>query len=198
MIASLRGTLLDKTAEQAVIECAGVGYQVFMSLSSLSQLGPVGNEVVVLVYTHVTSETHRLYGFLEPAERRTFEVLISITRVGPKLAIAVLSAMSPGELADAVARGDAAAISGIPGVGKKTADRLLLELRDKLRSTPTTTLGTAAKPSDTMGDLVSALVNLGFKDSVAERAASQAMAGANGEGDLATLVREALRATTRR
>ena len=195
MIASLRGRLIAKDAQRAVVECGGVGYGISMSLSALARLGALGTEVQLVIYTHVGQDVLRLYGFLDDEERTTFETLIGISRVGPKLALAVLSAMSSHELIESVGCGDVAALARIPGVGKKTAERLLLELRDRLPRA----VGTprAASSGAMQADLVSALVNLGFKESVAQKAAEHARKLHPTEDDLATLVREALRSTTR-
>ncbi len=132
MIASLRGTLLTKTAEHAVIECAGVGYGVLMSLASLVKLGVEGGEVSVLVHTHLTQDSLRLFGFADAAEREVFEILISLSGVGPKLALAILSILTAGELSDAVARGDKGMLTRVPGVGAKKAERLLVDLKGRL------------------------------------------------------------------
>jgi len=195
MISSLRGRLVAKNAELAVIECAGVGYGVHMPVRNLADLGVVGSEVVVLTHTQIGQDILRLYGFLDEGERRTFQILISVSRVGPKLALAVLSSLSADDLQAAVARNDLRTLSGIPGVGKKTAERLLLELRDKLPKTavaPDATQTTAA-----VDDVLSALLNLGFKESIAEQAAQAAVAKLPDESDVANLVREALRLASR-
>ena len=196
MIASLSGRILDKTTTSAVIDCQGVGYGVSLSLASLQKLGPVGAEARLLVHTHLTQDALRLYGFADPEEKACFEVLIGTTGVGPKLALAILSTLSPSELSLAVAGGDETTLTRIPGVGRKTAERLLVELKHRLPETPppsvpTTTGGRA------MSDLVSALTNLGFKLPVAEDVARGTLAAYPAEGDLTTLVRHALRATHR-
>jgi len=197
MIASLQGRLQHKDADGAVVECGGVGYGVAMSLSSLSQLGSEGSDVQLLVHTHVSQDSLRLYGFVEASERRAFEVLIATSGVGPRLALAVLSTFSPEELSDTVARKDTASLVRIPGIGKKKAERLVLELRDRL---PAATLlhAPGATPGTLQADLNAALVGLGFSESVAQDACQSALASHPNETDLATLVREALRQTTRR
>lgn len=192
MIARLRGELVHKDASGAVVDCGGVGYGVAMSLSALARIGDLGKGVELLVYTHVTQESLRLFGFLEAEEKRLFEVLIGISGVGPKLALAVLSTMSPSELGDVVAREDARALVRIPGVGKKTAQRLLLELKDRLPAAEIVSPAVGLRD-----DLESALVNLGFNAAAAAKATEVAMAGHPGEVDLASLVRAALRASTK-
>jgi len=195
MIASLRGTLSHKDAQGVVVDCNGVGYGLAMSLSGLAALGDVGTEISLVVHTHVTQDSLRLYGFAEAAERDLFTSLIGASGVGPKLALAVLSTFSPGELSDVVARGDVSTLVRIPGVGKKKAERLVLELKDRLP----TVVGSALSPrySSTEQDLTSALENLGFTGQIAARAARDAVESNPEKDDLAFLVREALRATTR-
>jgi holliday junction DNA helicase RuvA len=192
VIASLRGRIVAKDAEGLVLECGGVGYGVAMSISSLARLGGEGSEAHVLTYTHVGQDVLRLFGFADAAERRVFETLISINGVGPKLALAVLSTFSPGELAEVVGRGDIAALVKIPGVGKKKAERLLLDLKDKLAITTAAALGMRTTVHD---DLMSALVNLGFTNTIADKAARAAQEAHPSDTDLAVLVRTALRAT---
>lgn len=195
MIASLKGRLLAKDTTGAVVEAGGVGYGVSMSLSSLARLGEAGDEVQLLVHTHLSQDALRLYGFADAAERAVFEILIATSGVGPRLALAILSTLCPAELQEVVARGDKGTLNRIPGVGPKKAERLLLELKDRLKG--------AAVPMRDAGDqalfadLVSALANLGFKEALAEQAAKQALDAHPGEGELTVLVREALRATTR-
>ena len=196
MIASLRGRLVHKDTEGVIIECGGVGYGVAMSLASLARLGPEESETRVLVYTHVSQDSLRLFGFIDAAERETFEVLLGTAGVGPRLALAILSTLSPGELAEVIANSDKATLTRIPGVGPKKAERLLVELKGRLALQ----LGSSRPPrdGDRMADLVSALVNLGFAAPIAERAAQHAVQEHPDEADLTCLVREALRSTTRR
>jgi Holliday junction DNA helicase RuvA len=168
-----------------------------MSLTSLARLGAEGSEVAVLVHTHVTQDAIRLFAFADSAERQAFNVLIGTTGVGPKLALAVLSALGPEELVDVVLRGDRGALTRIPGIGAKTADRLLLELKHRL---PDRLAASTAAPGrgGVAGDLAAALVGLGFKPAHADEVARQALEQNPAERDLATLVRHALRATTQR
>lgn len=197
MIAHLRGTLLYKGARTVVVECAGVGYEAHMSLSGLTGLGEVGTQVSLFVYTHVGQDVLRLYGFVEAQEKRAFEILIGLSGVGPKLALAVLSTFNPAELREVVAAENLAALTRVPGVGKKTAQRLLFELRDRMPSSE----GGAQAPA-TGGalrrDLVAALEDLGFARPTAEKAADGALKKAEAGAELTTLVREALRGSTQR
>ncbi len=199
MIASVRGVVVFKNAEHAVIECQGVGYGVFMPVGCLASLGDVGKEVFVYVYTHVGQDVLRLYGFLSPVERDAFTTLVNTSGIGPKLALAILSTLPVDALAEAVAHSDVSMLTRIPGVGAKKAERLLIELRGKLAFVQNTgSAGRFSFSSHTQADLKSALVNLGFAEQVADEAAMAALARLPGEHDIATLVREALRITTRR
>jgi Holliday junction DNA helicase RuvA len=198
MIASLRGKLMAKTAEHAVIECAGVGYGVFMSLASLVKLGAEGADVHVLVHTHLTQDSLRLFGFADAAEREVFEILISLSGVGPKLALAILSILSAGELSDAVARGDKGMLTRVPGVGAKKAERLLVDLKGRLDGVTAAPSKPGAPRTTIFDDLVSALVNLGFQPKDAEKSARGIVEQRPDERDLTVLVRDALRASSAR
>ncbi|HSI05102.1 MAG: Holliday junction branch migration protein RuvA [Myxococcota bacterium] len=198
MIASLRGKLLAKSAESAVIECAGVGYGVFMAIGALAKLGQVGSEVQILVHTHLTQDALRLFGFSEESEKRVFEILISTSGVGPKLALAVLSILSPDELAGAVATADKSILTRVPGVGAKKAERLLVDLKGRLDDVAIGPMRPKSAPRATLlDDLMSALVNLGFQPKDADRAAKTVTHDHPEERDLAVLVREALRSSSR-
>ncbi|RYF12159.1 MAG: Holliday junction branch migration protein RuvA, partial [Deltaproteobacteria bacterium] len=194
VIVHLRGTLLDKDLAGAVVDCQGVGYGLSMSLSGLAKLPKVGETVAVWVHTHASADALRLFGFVEPSERDSFLVLLATNGVGPRLALAILSALSPAELSLAVSCGDKAALCVVPGVGKKKAERLLVELRDRLPRSPSG--GLAHKPVSVKQDLLSALQNLGFTQQVAERAAQRALDHSPNQDDLTLLLRTALRTTT--
>jgi len=181
MIAHLRGRLLAKHPNQIVVETGGVGYDVTISIPTFSDLPGVGNEVALHIHTHVREDQIALYGFLKPAEKRLFEKLITVSGIGPKLAITILSGMAADEMAGAIRGNDIARLTRIPGIGKKTAERMVLELRDKL---PPTGVGDApAAPALTAmeEDVLSALMNLGYQRAPAERAlASVAKNGTDG------------------
>ena len=132
MIAFLRGRVLDKQPTRVIVDVQGVGYDVHVPLSTYYDVGDEGSDVSLRIYTHVREDTLQLYGFLTDLERQVFERLISISGIGPKLAIAVLSGVDSRELVTAVQRGDVARLVAIPGVGKKTAERIVLDLKDKL------------------------------------------------------------------
>jgi holliday junction DNA helicase RuvA len=195
MIAHIRGQLADKNTEGAVVDCHGVGYGLALSTASLTELGEIGGEVSLFVHTQLSQDALRLYGFTTVAERQAFVILIGTTGVGPKLALAILSTLSTAALYEVVARGDKTMLTRIPGVGPKKAERLLVELKDRL---PRFSGSTSARPSvtDAASDLISALSNLGFLPSEAERLAHDTMAANRDEKDLAVLVRLALRAST--
>src|ERR1700735_4428002 len=132
MIAHLRGTLLTKHPNQVVVETAGVGYEVNISVPTFSELPANGSEVALHIHTHVREDLIALYGFLRSAEKHLFEKLITVSGIGPKLAITILSGMAADEMAAAIRGNDVARLTRIPGIGKKTAERMVLELRDKL------------------------------------------------------------------
>ena len=197
VIASLRGKLVAKSAESAVIECAGVGYGVFMAVGALAKLGQVGSEVQILVHTHLTQDALRLFGFSDESEKHVFEILISTSGVGPKLALAVLSILSPDELAGAVATADKSILTRVPGVGAKKAERLLVDLKGRLDDIAIGPMRPSAPKTSLLDDLVSALVNLGFQPKDADRAGKSVVQAQPEERDLAVLVREALRSSAR-
>src|SRR6202451_931550 len=132
MIAHLRGTLLSKHPNQAVVETAGVGYEINISVPTFSELPAQGSEVALHIHTHVREDLIALYGFLRPAEKQLFEKLITVSGIGPKLAITILSGMPADEMVRAIRGNDITRLTRIPGIGKKTAERMVLELRDKL------------------------------------------------------------------
>jgi holliday junction DNA helicase RuvA len=179
MIAHLRGRILEKNPAHVVVEAAGVGYDVAISIPSFSRLPAEGAEVSLYIYTHVREDTLALYGFVRHDEKQLFERLIGVSGIGPKLAMTVLSGIVPDALVSALRGNDLAALTRIPGVGKKTAERMVLELRDKVEGLA------AAPPALATGrmedDVISALVNLGYQRFPAEQAAKQAAAKA-GEG----------------
>jgi len=170
MIAHLRGKLLAKHPNQAIVETAGVGYDVTISVPTFSDLPAAGSEVALHIHTHVRDDAIALYGFLRSAEKVLFEKLITVSGIGPTLAIKILSGMAADEMVGAIRSNDVARLTRIPGIGRKTAERMVLELRDKLPEP--TTAATAASPaiSATEEDVLSALVNLGYQRAAAEKA----------------------------
>jgi holliday junction DNA helicase RuvA len=170
MIAHLRGKLLAKHPNQAVVETAGVGYDVTISVPTFSDLPGVGAEVALHVHTHVREDAIALYGFLHPSEKLLFEKLITVSGIGPTLAIKILSGMAADEMVGAIRGNDVARLTRIPGIGKKTAERMVLELRDKLPETGAAVAPPAPAISATEEDVLSALVNLGYQRANAEKA----------------------------
>lgn len=171
MIAHLRGTLLAKHPNHAIVETNGVGYDVTISVPTFSELQATGAEVALHIHTHVREDALSLYGFLRLAEKHLFEKLLTVSGIGPKLAITILSGMPADEMVGAIRNGDVARLTRIPGIGKKTAERMVLELRDKLPAqVGTAEVGAAAATSPVEEDVISALVNLGYQRAVAEKA----------------------------
>src|SRR5215204_3176599 len=179
MIAFLRGRVLDKQPNQIVVDVQGVGYEVHVPLSTYYEIGEQDAEVALRIYTHVREESLQLYGFLTRLEQQLFERLIGISGIGPKLAIAVLSGIDSRELVVSVQRADVARLTRIPGVGKKTAERIVLELKDRLQDVAASVPGADVQPATgdrLRDDLVSALENLGYHRPLAEKAADAARA----------------------
>src|SRR5262245_2418705 len=173
MIAFLRGQVIDKHPDRLIVDVHGVGYEVHVPLSTFYNVGDAGADVVLRVHTHVREDALQLYGFLTPLEQQLFERLIGISGIGPKLALAVLSGIESTELIGSVQRGDVARLTRIPGIGKKTAERIVLELKDRLAqfADVQTSAAAPASPRDRLkDDLVSALLNLGYHRPLAEKA----------------------------
>src|SRR5438105_11357109 len=196
MIAHLRGKLLAKHPNQAVVETGGVGYDVVISVPTFSDLPAVGSEVALHIHTHVREDSIALYGFLRPAEKQLFEKLITVSGIGPKLAITILSGMPADEMVGAIRGNDVARLTRIPGIGRKTAERMVLELRDKLPSEGISAAAPVATISPVEEDVLSALVKLGYQRAAAER--TLATVSRNGKGgSFELLFREALAALSK-
>ena len=178
MIAQLRGTLLEKHPNQVIVEAGGVGYDVHIPVSTFTALDKEGATVTLRIYTHVREDALVLFGFLTADEKAIFEKLISVSGIGPKLAITVLSGMATPDLVAAVRSGDVARLVRIPGVGKKTAERIILELKDKMAAMAAgegkTTLPAGPQLNALDQDVLSALVNLGCSTQAAEEAIRKA------------------------
>ena len=178
MIALLRGTLLEKNPSRLIVDIGGVGYDVLVPLSTFYVLGEPGAPVTLRIHTHVREDVIALYGFFTALEQDLFERLIAISGIGPKLALAVLSGIEPAELIRAVRTQDVARLTRIPGVGKKTAERIGLELKDRLPASLKTLepAPTSSTPADQLrDDLLSALINLGYQRPVAEKAVEKVL-----------------------
>jgi Holliday junction DNA helicase RuvA len=198
VIARLKGTLADKAPNRLTVDVGGVGYDVLVPLSTFYGIGEPGTAVSLRIHTHVREDLIALYGFASALEQDLFERLISISGIGPKLALAVLSGIDPGDLVRAIRGQDVARLTRIPGVGKKTAERIGLELKDRLPLAAASTTGHAdvAPGEDLRSDLLSALTNLGYKGQVAEKAADAAIKKTP-DGSFEQLLRDILRGMTR-
>ncbi|HTI36622.1 MAG TPA: Holliday junction branch migration protein RuvA [Vicinamibacterales bacterium] len=196
MIAALRGTLLEKHPNRVIVDVAGVGYDVQVPLSTFYGIGDAGGAVALRVRTHVREDAIALYGFLTALELELFDRLIAISGIGPKVALAVLSGIEAAELVRAVRTQDVARLTRIPGVGKKTAERIGLELKDKLPSEVQFPPSDDASGGDLRNDVISALVNLGYQRSAAEKAVGAELKKSADAGFEAVL-RGALRAMMR-
>ena len=199
MIAHLRGRLLEKQPNRVIVDVNGVGYDVHVPLSTFYEMAEAGEEIALRIHTHVREDALLLYGFATPLELQIFERLISVSGIGPKLALAVLSGIEPNELVAAIRTANVARLTGIPGIGKKIAERIGLELKDKMASFVPAEM--AASPADSVGealrtDVLSALMNLGYHRPLAERAADAALKK-NGSASFETTLKYALRELAR-
>ncbi len=193
MIAELRGHLAHKHADRAVLDVGGVGYEVFVSLNTFYRLPEIGEPLRLVIHTHVREDALQLYGFLDQEEKSLFLLLTGVSGIGPRLALNILSGTPLAELLEALEAEDLARLVAIPGIGKKTAERMIVELRDKLakaRLTGGAEAG-AAPARGVEAEAVSALVNLGYRRPEAEKAA-KAMA-ASGAATLEDVIRGALK-----
>jgi Holliday junction DNA helicase RuvA len=190
MIGSLRGKLIEKRPNLVLIDVGGVGYQVVIPLSTFASLGALHSESTLLIYTHVREDQLALYGFFTAREKHCFELLISASGVGPSLALKILSGMSLEELIPAIRKGDLAQLVRIPGVGRKTAERMVVELRDKLAVVDVPQAGKPTTRSQLESDVASALVNLGYDARSVDGAIEKA--GVKAGGDFEELLRAAL------
>ncbi|WP_158819714.1 Holliday junction branch migration protein RuvA [Granulicella sp. S156] len=196
MIAHLRGLILSKSPNAVIVDCNGVGYELAISVSTFTELGAEGSAVKLHVHTHVREDALALFGFAELTEKRLFEKLLTISGIGPKLAITVLSGISAERLVGAIRAGDHATLTKIPGIGKKTAERVVLELKDKLDDMVGSVPETGAKPSlgAVADDVLSALVNLGYPRPVAQKAVETAAKDTSVASDFEQLFRAAMSA----
>jgi len=174
MIASVNGRLIFKSPESVVVDCGGVGYEVFIPLSTYYKLPDKDGQVLLKTLTFIKDDSIQLYGFFTQEEKSLFTLLISISGIGPRLARNILSGTTVDGLIAAVVKGDAAALCALPGVGKKTAERVILELKDKLKEPGKKEKGAAEAVSPVLSDVISALKNLGYREKEAELAAEKA------------------------
>ena len=197
MIAHIQGRLHFKSPEYLVVDVEGMGYEIHVPLTTFYELPGVGSIVALHIHTHVREDILQLYGFQSQDEKALFVRLISVAGIGPRLAVNILSGITPAEMAATVHQGDVARLISIPGVGRKTAERIMVDLRDRL---PALALGqelvsaTEQSPSEAVvEDALSALLNLGYKKGVAQRAVEKAAKRLQGEASLENLLKESLR-----
>ena len=200
MIAFLRGRVLDKQPNLIIVDVQGVGYEVHVPLSTYYDVGEPGSEIALRIHTHVREDALHLYGFLTDLEQKLFERLIATSGIGPKLAVAILSGIEPAELLAAIQRADVARLTGIPGIGRKTAERIVLELKDRVAHLAPPPGGASAPVSPSgerlRDDLLSALQNLGYHRPLAEKAVEASLHAASGatfEQALRAALRELMR-----
>ncbi|MDD5233333.1 MAG: Holliday junction branch migration protein RuvA [Syntrophales bacterium] len=174
MIATIKGFLSFKSAVDVVVDVNGVGYRIFVPLSTFYELPEVGRPVTLTIHTHVKEDAFHLFGFHTSEEKQVFQMLISVSGIGPKLALSVLSGISAGELMEAVSSGNLARLTGIPGIGRKTAERMVVELKDKMRKlVPERAAAQDYREDRIKEDAFSALVNLGYRSSAVKSAVDE-------------------------
>lgn len=197
MIAHISGTLAQKIPGEAIVNVGGVGYQVFIPLNVFYRLPEIGAPVNLQIYTHVREDALQLFGFHDPAEKQVFLLLIGVSGIGPKLAVNILSGIAAEELSQALKEGDQVRLVAIPGVGRKLAERMIVELKDKFATLAPAGVESAKTDggSQLLHDAVSALVNLGYKRPEAEKVVREVLK--RGEGSLENLLKETLRRMSR-
>jgi Holliday junction DNA helicase RuvA len=197
VIAHLRGRILDKQPNRLVVDVSGIGYDVAVPLSTFYGLGDVGSDIALRIHTHVREDALALYGFATRLEQELFERLIGVSGIGPKLALAVLSGIEPGDLIRAIEKSDLARLTAIPGVGKKTGERIVLELKDRLPRTRGEVAATETVEAPALkDDVLSALMNLGYHRPLAEKAVDAVIKAAP-DGDFEQSLKQALRELSR-
>ena len=192
MIAQLSGRLAQKLPGEVVVDVAGVGYQVFIPFNVFYQLPEVGAQITLQIYTHLREDALQLFGFRDPAEKQVFLMLNGVAGIGPKLALNILSGIPADELSRALKDGDQVRLLSIPGVGKKLAERMIVELRDKFAALPPLSAESAKRDegNQLLQDAVSALINLGYKKPEAEKTVREVLK--NGDRSLESLLKETL------
>jgi holliday junction DNA helicase RuvA len=192
MIGQLRGKLTERRPNQVMVDVAGVGYLVQIPLSTFSVLAALNSDVTLLIHTHVREDQFTLYGFLTAREKQIFELLLTVSGVGPSLALKILSGMRISELLPAIRNSDLALLERIPGIGRKTAERIVVELRDKAAALEPPEAGKPAARSPLESDVASALLNLGYEARSVERTLEQIRKNGATENDFNALLRAAL------
>jgi Holliday junction DNA helicase RuvA len=189
----LTGKLAVKNPDEVILDVGGVGYQVFIPLSTFYELPERGELLTLQIYTAIRENAFELYGFLTMQEKELFKLLLSVSKVGPKLAQNILSGISSEDLTTAIVTGDILKLNSIPGIGKKTAERMILELKDKVPQAAASEQAVAAPPGDLFDDTLSALLNLGYKRAASERAAKRAINETGRDGHLEEMIRLSLK-----
>jgi len=200
MISRLTGILAAKRAPQILIDCHGVGYEADVSMTTFYQLPEVGQQVAVWTHLLVKDDSHSLVGFIDEAERRLFRQLIKVNGVGPKMALAILSGIDERQFALCIANSDVTMLTRLPGVGKKTAERLIIEMRDKIDTPEASAAGVApvAGSSSAASEAIEALQSLGYRAADAEKMISRAQQQGDAGGDASQLIKSALQASVKR
>jgi Holliday junction DNA helicase RuvA len=193
MFARLTGKLAVKNPDEIVLDVGGVGYQVFIPLSTFYELPERGESLSVQIYTAVRENAIELYGFLTLQEKELFKLLLSVSKIGPKLAQNILSGIAAEDLKTAIITGDILRLNGIPGIGRKTAERIVVELKDKVPKAEAAGQELAALPGELLDDALSALLHLGYKRSAAERAVKRALNEVGRDGPLEDVIRISLK-----
>ena len=196
MINELKGILEKKSLTHAIIFVGGVGYKLKMSINGLESLPSNGNEVHILTHLHVREDILDLYGFTDSKERNTFSLLISISGIGPKLALTILSGIDPSELKDRIINGDVAALTSVPGVGPKTAKRIIIELKEKFIKSDDSSLGfdeEIGQNSELFKDVINALVLLGYRQNHAKKACRDLEEKGEMDGQIEVVIKKALK-----
>lgn len=193
MIARLSGKLAWKNPDEIVLDVGGVGYQIFIPLSTFYELPERGEALSLQIYTAVRENAIELYGFFTAKEKELFKLLLSVSKIGPKLAQNILSGIATAEFKTAVLSGDVLKLNAIPGIGRKTAERIILELKDKIPKAEASGQEAVALPGDVFDDVMSALLNLGYKRPIAERAVKRAMNEAGRDVPLEDVIRLSLK-----
>ena len=193
MIARLTGRLATKNPTDVILDVGGVGYQVFIPLSTFYELPERGEPLTLQIYTAMRENALELYGFLSTQEKEIFKLLLSVSKIGPKMAQNILSGIAPQDLTSAILSGDLLKLSTIPGIGKKSAERLVLELKDKIPKAQSAAQESAALPGELLEDALSALLNLGYRRALAEDVVKRALNEAGRDSQLEEIIRLALK-----
>jgi len=193
MIASLKGVLSHKSIDAIIVDIHGIGYNVAVPLSTFYKLPDAGSQVELVIHTHIAQDSVKLFGFLDRSEKDIFQLLISISGIGPRLAINILSGISPEDLSGAISEKDLDKLVGIPGVGRKTAERMIFELKDKIIKLVSGTPSAGTPDIVLKEEALSALINLGYKNTIAKDAVNRVIKETGGTLTLEMLLTESLK-----